>query len=95
MVQNEDSAIIDYKIVPNDTRSFVTNVLEHIWQTTDRIVDTECIYTDNARIDSDVILQTWEKLYPNKSKITILQVFIHVYNLFFFQRIYFMLVKEC
>ena len=45
MVQNEDSAIIGYKIVPNDTRSFVTNVLEHIWQTTDRIVDTECIYT--------------------------------------------------
>jgi hypothetical protein len=74
LIQNECNAVLAMKIVPNDTRHFVQQLLHSIWTTEDRKVQTVCVYTDNARIDGNIIIELWKSLFPVLAEPDILQV---------------------
>ena len=70
---NENNAVVEYRIVPNDTRDYVKQSLEAIWNTKGRNIITRALYTDNPRVDNNVVKATFTKLHPGKN-IDVLQV---------------------
>jgi hypothetical protein len=74
VIQNEDGAVLSTKIVPSDAREYVLDQLEKIWTTHGRKVETKCIYTDNARMDTNLITASYLNAFPSKQPPAILQV---------------------
>jgi hypothetical protein len=69
--------VLAAKIVPSDERRFVVDQIEKIWNTPGRQVSTKCIYTDNARVDTNLILESFGRTFPNRNNPpAILQVFL-------------------
>jgi hypothetical protein len=72
---NEFGAVIKFKIVPNDTRLYIKALLEDIWTTSNRKIVTKCVYTDNVRVDHQIIVDCFKMCHPNISTICdVLQV---------------------
>ena len=60
--------------MPNDIREYVTNALHEIWSTT-TIINTQAIYTNNPRVDTNTI----EKIFKqcNKDKGEKIKIFMY------------------
>ena len=71
---NENAYILNYKIVPNDTREFMESMIYDIVKTPNRKVFTKALYTDNARADSNIVSGMFKELFPDRP-FTILQVY--------------------
>lgn len=62
---NEYGAVLKFKIVPNDTRQYIQTLLEDIWTTPSRTVTTKCVYTDNVRVDHQIILECFKRCHSD------------------------------
>jgi hypothetical protein len=71
---NEKAAVMNYKIVPNDTRAYIRQLLEEIENTPGRKVQTKCIYTDNPRVDTSICEKVYQELSSYKVIPDVLQV---------------------
>jgi hypothetical protein len=65
LVLNEDGMAVNYKIVPNDQRTFVQQLLSEIWETEEMQEVTSVVYTDNPKADSNLIKQTFLQCFPD------------------------------
>lgn len=65
--------MLGFRIVPNDSRKYIRELLKEIWETPGRTVITKAVYTDNPRVDTAVVSKTFSEFYPDKT-IYILQV---------------------
>ena len=78
---NEFGAVLAYKIVPNDTKEYLQELLTSIWSVNNN--PTKAMYTDHPSKDSKTIINTWNSIYkfkfPNQS-IIVLQDIFHAQN---------------
>jgi len=65
LVLNEDGMILNYRIVPNDRRDLVQDVIRQIQRTEGREKDCEAVYTDNPRADRNYIQETYKECFPD------------------------------
>lgn len=65
---NEFGAVVRYKIVPNDTRVYIAALLNDIWTIPGRTILTKCVYTDNVRVDSQIIENCFLASHPELTK---------------------------
>ena len=75
---NEDNAVIQYKIVPNDKKEYLEELLSNIWSKTK--VTTLAMYTDHPAKDSNTIINTWNNFFDEDFDITVLQDIYHAQN---------------
>jgi hypothetical protein len=55
-----------HKIVPNDTREYVSACLRSVLSIPNRRVTTEVVYTDDVAKDTNCIQKLWTELFPNE-----------------------------
>jgi len=65
LVLNKDAFVLNYAIVPNDTRAFVQECLSAIWTTANSKITPSVVYTDNPKVDQNFIQQTFEQCFPD------------------------------
>jgi hypothetical protein len=75
---DEDGFVLGHKIVPNDSREFVTEILLEIWKTEGRTVSTQAIYTDNPIVDSKSIQNAYKECFPED--LTELAVLLDIFH---------------
>jgi hypothetical protein len=66
LILNEDGLVLSFKIVPNDQRSFVQELLEEIWSTPDMEQITSVVYTDNPKVDGNYVKSAFQKCHPDQ-----------------------------
>ena len=71
--------MVAYKIVCNDKRTEVYNLLLELWQTPERECIAQCIYTDNPKVDSSFILQAFEDTRPD-GNLDVLQILLDIFH---------------
>ena len=80
LVFNEINAVLNFKVVPNDTRNYVTEIIEQIYDqipVKDRM-PMEFFFTDNVLTDTRSIQELGKKLFPErKHKVFVLQDIWH------------------
>jgi len=76
---NEDGFIVVFKLVSNDRREEIYNLLSELWKTPKREVLTECVYTDNPKVDSSFIQQAFDETKP-KDSVEILTVLLDIFH---------------
>ena len=80
VIMNEDNAVVFHKIVPNDTKEYLSELLSDIWSNSEVI--TKAMYTDHPAKDSKTIISNWNQ-YFDKDKcdeIIVLQDIYHAQN---------------
>ena len=75
---NEVNEVLSYKIVSNDSRSFIEKMFDDIINTLDKKVDTIAIFTDNVKADYAIFTGLFAE---NKMSVEVLQVIIIVTHL--------------
>ena len=55
LILNENGEVLTYKIVSNDRREELYKLLLDIWKNSERKIITECVYTDNPKVDESFI----------------------------------------
>jgi hypothetical protein len=78
LVLNENGMAVNYQIVPNDKRDFVKKLLEEIWRTEDSNVVPSVVYTDNPKVDSSIINETFSHCFPEDP--TGVEVLLDIYH---------------
>lgn len=77
IIANEIDAIIAWKIVPNDTRAHVSELISEYFHEGDPTsVVTQVFYTDNVVSDQNKLQEIFTKIQP-KSKVAVIQDLWH------------------
>lgn len=68
LILSEQNYVLAFRIVPNDSRDFISTLLEEIWLT-ERIdgVHTLVVYTDNSNVDKKSIKEAYKKFFPENN----------------------------
>ena len=74
IVMNEARQVLAFKIVPNDTREYLKELLQQIQTIEERQVQTKMVYTDNAIKDQNSIHSLFSELFPEETPPEVLQV---------------------
>jgi hypothetical protein len=61
---NEDGSVLAYSIVSSDKREEVYKLLVQVWSVKDRKIITECVYTDNSKVDAASIHKAFDETKP-------------------------------
>jgi hypothetical protein len=69
--------VLNYKIVPNDTRIYVAKLLEEIWTIPNLEKKCEVVYTDNPKVDRGSIQQIYTSCFPKDIQIAVLLDVFH------------------
>ena len=79
IILNENGSVLAYKIVSNDKRDEVYNLLLELWNTPERKHITLCVYTDNPKVDESFIQMAFEETKPEGS-LDILYVLLDIFH---------------
>jgi hypothetical protein len=74
---NEESQILNYKIVSNDQQILVQDLLKKIWTTTGAQKLCEVVYTDNPKVDKRFIQQIYQEYFPKELSVKVLLDIFH------------------
>ena len=66
LILNENGEVLTYKIVSNDRREELYKLLLDIWKNSERKIITECVYTDNPKVDESFIQKAFEETPPKE-----------------------------
>jgi hypothetical protein len=69
--------ILNYSIVPNDTRQLVKLCLEEIWKEPEAQKICEVVYTDNPKVDQSAIQTAFMELHPDHMLVAVLLDIYH------------------
>lgn len=81
MILNENGEVLTYKIVSNDRREELYKLLLDIWKNSERKIITECVYTDNPKVDESFIQKAFEETAPKEeSEFHVLTVLLDIFH---------------
>jgi hypothetical protein len=72
LILNEDKIVVNYKIVSNDQRDLVQQLLKEIWFVSEISKICEVIYTNSPKVDSVLIQDTYIQCHPKKIVMNVL-----------------------
>lgn len=75
---NEINSVLAYQVVPNDTREYVVNMIQNIYQNQSATVKPKAFFTDNVGGDTKQLSKCFKTIFPNEN-ILILQVFTLIF----------------
>ena len=79
IILNENGCVLSYKVVNNDRREELYDLLLELWSTVNRVVITECVYSDNPKVDSSFILKAFNETKP-VDKVAILYILLDIFH---------------
>ena len=78
---NENGQVLNFRIVPCDSREFMKPAFEQIWSTKNRNIKTLAVYTDNPKSDKAAILEVYPNSFEPPEILLVLFFLILIYNL--------------
>jgi hypothetical protein len=71
LILNENRMVVNYRIVPNDQRNLVQQLLKKIWVLRASKI-CKVVDTDNSKVDSAFIQDTYIQCHPKEIAVNVL-----------------------